>query len=126
MKKNKPLLILCILGGLLLFSSCDKNDPALTKTQLLTQHKWVLDATATGFIGLGTELSFNTDKTYTAEFPTFSDGGKWEFSADETKLLLDRGIVIISYQIVKLDENNLQLKELTPGAGDNTITYIKK
>lgn len=135
MKKIKSLLVLFILGSLFLFSSCSKDDdPTLTKTQLLTQNTWKYssgtstDPTAQSLLALltGSEYIFKSDKTYTSIFFTLSTNGKWEFSTDETKLILDKGTTEeTSSDIVKLDGTTLELKTVD-GSIVTTLTYVKK
>lgn len=136
MKKIKSLLVLFILGSLLLFSSCSKDDdPTLTKTQLLTQNTWKYSSgTSTNplvqaLMGLlaGTEYVFKTDKTYSVtQLGQSIASGKWEFSSDETKIILDKGSVDEStLEIVTLDGSNLEVKEVD-GGFTTTIKYVKK
>jgi len=136
MKKIKLLSTLLLLTSVLLISSCKKDDdPVLTKTQLLTQNTWKYSSgTSTNplvqaLISLltGTEYVFMTDKTYSVtQLGQSIANGKWEFSSDESKIILDKGSVEEStLEIVTLDGSNLEVKEVD-GSFVTTIKYVKK
>lgn len=135
MKKIKSLLVLFILGSLFLFSSCSKDDdPTLTKTQLLTQNTWKyssgtssdpLGQLALAFFS-GAEYSFKADKTYSGLLLTLPIDGKWEFSADETKLILDKGTTEEqTFEIVTLNASAFDYK-IVDGSLTLTLKFVKK
>jgi len=98
-------------------SSCSDDDEiALTKTQLLTQAPWKFSTISTGdatadvlfqLLFTGFTLTFNTDGTTSVTFPSDPSGsgdGTWEFTASETKILLDKGTI---------DEQTFDIESLT-------------
>jgi len=114
-KIGKKLLI--IVGILIIpfaISSCsDDDEVALTKTQLLTQSSWKFSAVSTGdptfdaFFQLfftGFTITFNTDGTTLVTFASDSETGIWEFTTNETKILLDKGT---------MDEQTFDIESLT-------------
>lgn len=136
MKKIKLVSSLFVLVSVLLISSCKKDDdPVLTKTQLLTQNTWKYGSgnstnpLVQALISLltGTEYVFKADKTYSVtQLGQSIASGKWEFSSDETKIILDKGSIEEStLEIVTLDGSNLEVKEVD-GSFVTTIKYVKK
>jgi hypothetical protein len=135
MKKIKLLSALFLLGSVLLISSCKKDDdPALTKTQLLTQNTWKYSSgTSSDPLGQlvlafysGAEYTYKTDKTYSYLIFTQPLSGKWEFSTDETKLITDKGTTEeLTYDILKLDTSALEVKYTDSGI-TFTLKFVKK
>lgn len=136
MKKIKSLLAFFILGSILLFSSCSKDDddPAITKTQLLTQNTWKYSSGTSSdpaiqvFLVLytGQEYTFKIDKTFTGTLGGFPVSGVWEFSENEANLLLDKGTSDeAEFEIAKLDATNLELKAVDAGIV-TILKYTKK
>ena len=115
-KIGKNLLI--IVGILMIpfaISSCSDDDEiALTKTQLLTLSPWKYSTITTGdatfdalfqLVFTGFTITFNTDGTTSVSFPSEpSVNGTWEFTTDETKILLDKGT---------MDEQTFDIESLT-------------
>jgi len=96
-------------------SSCSSDDEiALTKTQLLTQAPWKFSTISTGdvtadalfqLVFTGFTITFNTDGTTSVSFPSEpSVNGTWEFTTNETKILLDKGT---------MDEQTFDIQSLT-------------
>jgi len=135
MKNIKLLTSLLLLVSIFLISSCkDDDDPVLTKTQLLTQNTWKYssgtssDAFAQSLLAIltGQEYTFKSDKTYSGILLGFPTSGTWDFSADESKLILEKGTSDeTSSEIVKLDASNLELKTVDGGV-TTTLKYAKK
>ncbi|MBC5774986.1 lipocalin family protein [Pontibacter sp. KCTC 32443] len=86
--------------------SCDEDDDDTTpdKESLLTAGEWTgdkiyvqgVDATDDfaelfDFDVKNSTISFSADGTYTADSDFGSDEGTWEFSEDETQIILDEG-----------------------------------
>ncbi len=101
---NKILIIVGILIIPFAISSCSDDDGvALTKTQLLTSSPWKFSTVSTGdatvdalfqLLFTGFTITFNTDGTTVVTFPSEpNEDGTWEFTAEETKLLLDKGTI---------------------------------
>lgn len=145
MKPNlKSLLAMAMMASVLILSSCGKDDdPAKSKTVLLTQHTWKFSAVTSDFPGFdlfkeefatdyeSDEFKFNEDKTYT--YTNTADAsanmsGKWEFSSDETKLILDKGTDDEeTYTVVKLDEGTLETSITDPFFSITfNLIYVKK
>ncbi len=112
--------ILIMIGILIIpiaISSCSDDDEiALTKTQLLTQAPWKYSTISTGdatfdvlfqVLFTGFTITFNTDGTTSVTFPSDPSGsanGTWEFTTNETKILLDKGT---------MDEQTFDIESLT-------------
>ena len=109
--------ILIMIGILIIpiaISSCSDDDEiAFTKTQLLTQAPWKYSTISTGdatFDALfqlfftGFTITFNTDGTTLVTFASDSETGTWEFTTNETKILLDKGT---------MDEQTFDIESLT-------------
>ena len=134
-------LFLFFLSSLWVLSACSKTDPALTKTQLLTQQSGWKYGQATSTDPLlqasivasleGSEFVFKIDKTSTLTF-AISHGltpaqYTWAFTADEKNLLLTSTSngVQEKYELVNLDVSSLQFRTATGGV-INTYKYLKK
>lgn len=128
MKSIHLLFILVLM--LSIITGCKKDDgpdAAPTKTQLLTAKAWKLDKImalgfdVTSLLGeeaLGelsnSNIQFKADKTYTSINRTTnaSNNGKWEFTADETKVILDKGTANeMTLDVVQLADKNLDLQQ---------------
>lgn len=133
--KRLPFTFIAFALSLVLLSSCSKNDPAPSKTQLLTQGTWVLGTfTSTnilehtaGQILVGTEWKFNTDKTfriYTSGVP--SDGGTWFLSSDELKLHVTNVSGSAALEITILTSDKLEFNESDGSPVVNNYKFARK
>lgn len=116
---NKFLTPAVMLLLVSLLVSCNKNDnpKPQTKTELLTQHAWKFSsATSTNaaFQDILTEnfanaiYTFKKDHTYSIS--SMNEKGVWEFSADETTILLDKSTPDAdALSITKLTTTSLEL-----------------
>lgn len=136
MNKPKTILSVIALACVLLISSCSKkSDPAPSRTVLLTQNTWKFssvttpDPLTTGLLTAvlnGSEYSFKTDGTVSYKTSLASSTSKWEFTSNETKIILNKGATNENTQdVVTLDGSNLELRE-TDGGVTITIKYVKK
>jgi hypothetical protein len=133
MKKNTFLLVL--LGAWMVITSCSKNDPGPSKTELLTQSDWkysLVTSTDTGFqsymifVLQGSEFHFSADKTSTLTYSSSANPSTytWSFSSDEKSLLLTNATSTIAYELVILDGSNLHFR--TTGTSTTVYKYVKK
>jgi hypothetical protein len=133
MKKNTFLLVL--LGAWMVITSCSKNDPGPSKTELLTQSDWkysLVTSTDTGFqsymifVLQGSEFHFSADKTSTLTYSSSANPSTytWSFSSDEKSLLLTNATSTIAYELVLLDGSNLHFR--TTGTSTTVYKYVKK
>ena len=101
---NKILIMVGIIVIPFAISSCSDDDGiALTKTQLLTSSAWKFSTVSTGdatvdalfqLLFTGFTITFNTDGTTVVTFPGEpNENGTWEFTAEETKVILDKGTI---------------------------------
>lgn len=135
MKKIKLLSTLLLLASVLLISSCKKDDdPVLTKTQLLTQNTWKYSSGTSSDPAIqailvlynGQEYVFKIDKTFTGILGGFPVSGVWEFSENETHLILNKGTTDeVDFEITTLDATILELKIVDTGV-IITLKYTKK
>lgn len=123
-------------------SSCSDDDEVTkSKADLLTQHGWKLSSGTSSNANLQNEIDlvvafqyyyiFNKDKSYTTGIPLSSDveTGKWEFSTDETKLILDKGTSDeVTLTIGKLDDSSLELTGNDPDYSNAsyTLKFVKR
>jgi hypothetical protein len=143
MKPHHRFSVLVLIISLILSSCSKQNDPAPTKTQLLTQNTWTL--TGVTYAGASIpgasfsgELQFKTDKTYsfsiTGTVPgnapiSATETGMWALASDEKSFTMTpNGITpptTITSILVKLDGTNLQY---TQDVGGFVIgyTFVKK
>jgi hypothetical protein len=126
MKALKLFTFTLLTGLSVLFFSCDKDDPILTKTDLLTQKTWKL--TNLKISGAEIELgdcvlddiySFAKPSAYTLDESTAKcdpndsqiTTGTWIFIEKETKIkILFSGLSLFDREIVELTPSALKLK----------------
>ena len=117
----------CILITVIFAISSCSFEPS--KTKLLAQAIWKFsDMTSSSSDSLtlakltsskkflaGQELRFKVDSSFLSLFPSHADvngnsGGKWKFSADQTKLIMIGNGNESMWDIEKLDEESLAIK----------------
>ena len=95
MSKLKFLVLFLAVAGISL-SSCKKEDPAPTKKELLSK-TWKIsefyeDGQQVNDPALSSvRLTFNAAGTYTSVGFGSNATGPWEFNADETRIIMDKG-----------------------------------
>jgi hypothetical protein len=135
MKKLKLFSLLMVLG-LVVMSACgdDEENVATGKTGLITAHQWKFSTTEaddeftvefTNAFYSGSSYTFSQNGTYAAKLGTaFSNApysGVWEFSANESQLILDKGTdEELIFTIETLTSTTLSLTE-----SNVTLVYIK-
>lgn len=122
-------LLFVLLLTLALVAGCKKDDKEAepTKTAIVTAKAWKLDKIfalnqdITSFVGedllgeLGnSDVKFNVDGTYTStnRSTNATANGNWEFSADETKMILNKGTTReLTLDVIQLSNSNLDLRQ---------------
>jgi hypothetical protein len=128
--KSYSVLLCVLLLSILIITGCKKDDEPKqpTKTDILTGREWKfqdLFAFGQNLTSLGvaqylggvtnSNFKFNKDGSYVATDRTTNatTPGKWEFSADEKQLILDKGTADeTTFEIVTLTDKNLDLRFL--------------
>jgi len=149
-KKNiimKKLLRLSILTLLILalftMNDCKKNveepkeETSISKKILLTSHIWKFnDMSSTNLLAQiyinslnmsNATVNFDADGTYTGSMTGQTENGSWEFNADQTSIIIDKGTAYeIKANIVLLTTNVLELNAIYHDAtlGDFPVTII--
>lgn len=122
--KNIKLLSLLLLAVLFTFSSCgdkDEDPKPLTNKQILTAETWKVSKIKEDGIDVSdepeaaywknTRLKFNTDGTYNATTSGSSDTGIWEFSNNESRIVVDPNTdEEESWDITELKANSLKIR----------------
>jgi hypothetical protein len=97
MSKAKFLILFLAVAGISL-TSCKKEDPAPTKTELLAKTWKISEFYEDGQLIsdpslASVRLTFNANGTYTSVGFGSNSTGSWEFNADDTRILMDKGTV---------------------------------
>ena len=151
--KNLLRLSISTLLILALFTmnGCKKNaeepkeENSLSKTILLTSHIWKFNDLSTTSLnpliqvavnyakasyGKNATINFLIDGTYTGSVTGQTENGYWEFNADETSIIIDKGTAYeIKANIIQLTSNVLELNatyhDATLGNVPVTIKLVK-
>lgn len=118
MKKFLPIFLVIALLSIVL-TSCKKDDPEPTKTDLLTQKTWIgisEDYYVNGqlietYDLTDMQLTFKTDKTYNYSQGDINGNGTWSFLENETRLSLTEGDETIDRYIEILSETSLVISD---------------
>ena len=138
---KNTLVALMLLGGIMVFSRCDKddNDNGNEKFQLLTGHTWLadslladgVDASGPGMVleNFRGEAEFREDGTGT--FGEYS--GNWRFQMDQTQIVIttDAHPIPITANIIELTETSFKITTgfpdmVTGGVMAIRMTFIPK
>lgn len=97
MSKLKFIVLFLAVAGISL-SSCKKEDPAPTKKELLSKtwkiNEFYEDGQQINDPSLSSvRLTFNANGTYNSIGFGDNATGPWEFNADETRVIMDKGTV---------------------------------
>jgi hypothetical protein len=92
---SKIFLLFVALGVTIATTSCNKEEEP-TNTELLTKTWRITEvyinsqlASDTGFNSF--RLTFSTAGTYSLTYTGGAENGVWEFNADETQIIIDKG-----------------------------------
>ncbi|MEM7371638.1 MAG: hypothetical protein AAF587_23690 [Bacteroidota bacterium] len=132
------LFVIGVVSALLIFSSCKE---VLTNTELLTQHTWEFSSVEHSdpdpdlkefytILLTGITTKFNSDGTYFIDAPDSSladdSSGPWEFGADETTIIIDKGTADESTStILDLTESTFSYS-ITDSLGTATVKWLPK
>jgi hypothetical protein len=114
------------MAAFVAFASCKKEEtPAPpTKKEMLTKTWKIQSLTANGqqmpdSFFVNSRLTFKADGTYTETDGSDTDTGTWEFTDNDTKILMDKGTSDEqSADILELSSSKLRMKET-----EDTDTY---
>ena len=132
--KNYTLYYLLLIAVIFNLTSCgdkDEDIPAPSKQDLLTAKTWQpskiivdgLDISSNPSFAFALQVNykFKADKTYIISLLGSSEPGTWEFSSNETVILLDAGTVDENrWTIVELKENSFKATEIDPSDNSHT------
>jgi Bacterial Ig-like domain (group 2) len=119
---------------------CQVTVNSLSKKILLTSHIWKFnDLSSTNWLAqlyinslnmTNTTVNFDAAGTYTGSMTGQTENGSWEFNADETSIIIDKGTAYeIKADIVQLTSNVLELNAIyhdaTLGNFPVTIKLVK-
>ena len=141
MKNANYLPLLLMITSSMVLSSCGKTDPAVSRTQLLTQNTWALNTftssdpnvQASGVILKGSVWQFKTDKTLavtlTLSGVPATGTGTWSLSSDEQQLTITtipaNATSSGTMDIQTLNSTNMDLVQSVPGI-INHFNFVKK
>lgn len=128
------MFVYLLIASLAAITACSDDEVLTGKKALLTAHEWrystcesedEITVEFANAFNAGATYTFLQNGTYSAKlgnvFSNTPYTGDWEFSADESQLILDKGAdEEIVYTIVSLSSTNLSL-----GETDYTMVYIK-
>lgn len=129
----KPFVLL--LSSIFLFlvpTSCQKAG----QIHLIAAHTWVVtDATGiSSFAQIGDEVQFLDNRLYFKNSNGFETDGSWDFlgrdatpfvSSSVTGLFVNTGFNYHEFNILKLNANELELRETGPSLGGTYIVTLK-
>jgi hypothetical protein len=138
--------LVIIAFALFNITGCEKKDKddGVDKKALLTGHIWNFDQLTTTSTNSDIQFGVNliaafmtnatlsvfTNGTYTMTILGEAGNGTWEFNANETSVILDKGTADeVEQQIIQITSAALELKEMvqdsTYGNFDMTYLWIK-
>lgn len=147
-KSNLNFILFIIICGLVGFSSCKKKktvDPTLSKTDLLTANSWVIERFSAvdnttiqdGKLNLSAKLLYLLEFQFRANNQVRAidkvskqvfNGGTWEFTNNETKLLIDIPGLKDEFSLIEISKNKLILRpneKVFPVVDNNTVVNME-
>lgn len=142
---NKKILFthLLLLFTLAFFTACDKDDPDLTKTDILVAETWKGDQVLVNGVDVSdrpevinevgriktARMKFDRNGTYRATYESNEgqeeETGTWEFNEDETTITFD---LYGEVNVVRLTDRNLDFMAKIPFQGvifDAEVKFVK-
>ena len=114
---------------------CCKANISLLTAKMRVTNSWVSSSyvyeTAAGNTSSNTsELTIEKDGTFTnvvtiSPFPASTTTGTWGFNSDKTQLLLTEGSTVDTWDIIKLKNKELKLRQTGSILGTETTTTIE-
>jgi hypothetical protein len=126
----KTTIFTLFLAAFVAFAACKKDEPTTppvtppTKKEMISR-TWKVETMTVNQMPfpdsffVDNRLTFKTDGTYSTFDGTDTETGTWEFSTDETKVIMDKGTSDEeTMDIVELSSTKLHVKQTSDG---NTI-----
>jgi hypothetical protein len=143
MNRNIPFTHLFLFLSLFILSSCDKDDPEVTNTDMLVAQEWKGDQVLVNGVDVSerkevinevgkiktARMKFDRNGTYHTTYQN-NDGqqeenGNWKFNDNETKMTFD---LYGEVNVTRLTSNNLDFTAKIPFQGaifDAEVKFVK-